>query len=202
MSRCGTSVPQYHAIVNGKKQLRDKGVILYHMNKKEEANAFVKECITTALLQMLETQSLDDISITDLIKKAGVARNSFYRNFDSKKDVLMKHLLMLIQEWGKDFEALGDISRFSDTLLKHYYKYKDFYLLLYRRGLSDMIYETLRAACKLEESQNNLERYSKSMFAGLLFGWLDEWMRQGMPESPEEIALLSTQVSADSATVH
>ena len=168
---------------------------MYHMNKKQEANAFVKECITTALLQMMETQSIEEISIIDLIKKAGVARNSFYRNFDSKKDVLAKHLLTLIQEWTKEFETLGDETRFSETLLKHYYKYKDFYLLLYRRGLSDMIYETLRTACKLDESQNNMERYAKSMLAGMLFGWVDEWMRQGMPETPEEIVLLTTQIA-------
>lgn len=76
-------------------------------------------------------------------------------------------------------------------LLKHFYKHKDFYLLLYRQGLSDLIYENLRTACKLDESQSNLERYAKSMFAGLLFGWLDEWMRQGMPESPDELILLA-----------
>lgn len=165
------------------------------MNKKQEANAFVKECITTALLQMMENAPFNEIAITDLVKKAGVGRVSFYRNFESKKDVLEKHLILLIKEWGENFKALSDPTAFSDSLLRHYYKYKDFYLLLYKQGLSDMIYETLRYACKLGEATSNLERYGKSMFAGLLFGWLDEWMRQGMPESPDEIALLSAQMN-------
>lgn len=169
------------------------------MNKKQEANAFVKECITTALLQMMETTPFDEIAITDLVKKAGVGRVSFYRNFESKKDVLEKHLILLIQEWGKEFEAIGDINKFSDSLIRHYYKYKSFYLLLYRHKLSDMIYETLRYACKLQESTTNIERYGKSMFAGLLFGWIDEWMRQGMPEDPDEIALLSAQMNQNNA---
>lgn len=60
-----------------------------------------------------------------------------------------------------------------------------------------MIYDDLRAACKLGEAQSNLERYGKSMFAGMLFGWLDEWMRQGMPESPEELLLLTAQLNAE-----
>lgn len=167
------------------------------MNKKQETNAFVKECITTALLQMMEKQSIDDISIVDLIKKAGVSRNSFYRNFGGKKDVLAKHLIRLIQEWGKEFEDRGDPSYFSESLLKHYYKYKDFYLMLYRQGLSDMIYETIRAACKLDEAQNNIHRYCLSMFAGMIWGWVDEWMRKGMPESPEEIALLTSQLNKE-----
>ena len=169
------------------------------MNKKQEANAFVKECITTALLRMMETMPFDEIAITDLVKKAGVGRVSFYRNFESKKDVLEKHLVLLIKEWGKEFETLGDPQKFSDTLLRHYYKYKDFYLLLYRQGLAEMIYETIRSACKLDEAQNNIERYFKSMIAGMIWGWIDEWMRQGMPEDPDEIALLSAQMNQNNA---
>jgi len=165
------------------------------MNKKQEANAFVKECITTALLQMMENTPFEDIAITDLVKKAGVGRVSFYRNFESKKDVLAKHLVILLEEWGKEFEALGDPNKFSDSLVRHYYKHKNVYLMLYKQGLSDMIYETIRGAMKLHEAQHNLERYAKSMIAGMIWGWADEWMRQGMPESPDEIAMLTSQIN-------
>ena len=165
------------------------------MNKKQEANAFVKECITTALLQMMENTPFEDIAITDLVKKAGVGRVSFYRNFESKKDVLAKYPVILLEEWGKEFESLGDPSKFSDSLVRHYYKHKDIYLMLYKQGLSDMIYETIRGAMKLHEAQHNLERYAKSMIAGMIWGWADEWMRQGMPESPDEIAMLTSQTN-------
>lgn len=165
------------------------------MNKKQEANALVIECITTALLKLMQKQSIDSITITELTQLAGVSRVSFYRNFENKKEVISKHLLSLIQQWGNEFEKLGDESLFSDSLIRHYYKHKDFYLLLYKQNLSDMIYETLRNACKLDEAQNNIERYTKSMVAGMLFGWIDEWMRQGMPETPDEIALISKQIN-------
>ena len=62
-----------------------------------------------------------------------------------------------------------------------------------------MIYETIRSACKLDEAQNNIERYFKSMIAGMIWGWIDEWMRQGMPEDPDEIALLSAQMNQNNA---
>lgn len=161
------------------------------MNKKQELNAYIKECITTALIKLMETTPFEDISITDLVKLAGVGRVSFYRNFESKKDVLEQHMNGLIQEWGKEFEKKGDPSAFSESLLTHYYTNKDFYLMLYRQGLSDMIYETIRWGTKMDEAQSNLERYGKSMVAGMLFGWVDEWMRQGMPETPEELVLLT-----------
>ena len=163
------------------------------MNKKQELNAYIKECIVTALIKLMGTTPFEDITITELVKLAGVGRVSFYRNFDSKKDVLEKHLATLLQEFGDEFEKVGNPSLFSELLLKHYYEHKDFYLLLYKHGLSDMIYETIRWGTKIDEAQCNLERYGKSMVAGMLFGWVDEWMRQGMPETPEELALLTNQ---------
>lgn len=39
------------------------------------------------------------------------------------------------------------------------------------------------------------------MTAGMLFGWVDEWMRQGMPENPDEIILLSAQAAASEQAV-
>lgn len=163
------------------------------MTHNQETNALVKECITSALLEMMKKQSLDEIVITELVRRAGVGRVSFYRNFESKKDVLEQHLKTLLEEWGKEFEALGDPEQFSDSLIRHYYQNRELYLLLYRQGLSGLIYETIRNAMKLEESQNNIERYARSMIAGMIWGWVDEWMRRGMPESPEEFALLTAQ---------
>lgn len=58
-----------------------------------------------------------------------------------------------------------------------------------------MIYENLRMACSLNEAQSNIERYGKSMFAGMLFGWLGEWRRQGMPEEPDKLTLLMAKLN-------
>ena len=59
---------------------------------KKTLNVVVKQSITQALLQLMQAESFESISITDITKRAGVSRVSFYRNFDSKEDVLIKHL--------------------------------------------------------------------------------------------------------------
>ncbi len=166
------------------------------MNKKQETNAFIKECITTALVRLMGEREIDEIQITELIACAGVSRNSFYRNFKSKRDVISQRLTMLIREWGREFEENGSPDTFWITLLTHYYDNKDFYLLLYRRGLSDLIYETIRRACKVDEAGTNIESYFKSLTAGMIWGWVDEWMRRGMQEHPEELVLLASQLKS------
>ena len=163
----------------------------------EGRNAYVIEHINEALLGLLKEKSLNEISISEICETAGVGRMSFYRNYESKEDVIKKQLLQLIQEWEKDYEGKNDSTYFSDTVLRHYYKHKDFYLLLDNQGLSNMILEALRVSVKLEEANNNLERYAKSMIAGMIWGWVDEWMRQGMPETPEEIVLLTAQLNKE-----
>lgn len=163
----------------------------------EGRNAYVIEHINEALLGLLKEKSLYEISISEICETAGVGRMSFYRNYESKEDVIKKQLLQLIQEWEKDYEGKNDPTYFSESLLRHYYKHKDFYLLLYNQGLSNMILEALRVSVKLEEANNNLERYAKSMIAGMIWGWVDEWMRQGMPETPEEIVLLTAQLNKE-----
>ncbi|HFR3977378.1 TPA: TetR/AcrR family transcriptional regulator [Streptococcus suis] len=59
---------------------------LYESNK--EANQLTKESIETALLFLLEKKELKQISVSELVRKAGVSRNAFYRNYKSKEEIL------------------------------------------------------------------------------------------------------------------
>lgn len=71
----------------------------------EGRNAYVIEHINEALLGLLKEKSLNEISISEICETAGVGRMSFYRNYESKEDVIKKQLLQLIQEWEKDYEG-------------------------------------------------------------------------------------------------
>ena len=69
-------------------------------------NLYVKEHITESLLRLLEQKEISDISISELCDDAGIGRASFYRNFDSKEDILRAHINQLFDgwksEWGKN----------------------------------------------------------------------------------------------------
>ena len=61
----------------------------------EGRNLYVVRHITDALLKLMQTNRLSDISISQICDEAGVGRASFYRNFQSKEDVIytQKNLL-------------------------------------------------------------------------------------------------------------
>ena len=58
------------------------------MDKRKEANLRVKRSITSALLHLLEKKSISEISVSEIIREAGVARASFYRNYATKESVI------------------------------------------------------------------------------------------------------------------
>ncbi len=161
--------------------------------KTEQKFSYVQSQITTALIQLLQTHDIDELSVSDIVKQAKVGRASFYRSYNTKRDVLTKYLQYLIQEWGHEFEALNDPSKFSESLLQHYYEHQEIYLLLYRQNLSSLIYEQIRWATHIDDSSTNAERYAKSKIAGLIFGVIDEWMRLGMVEQPSQMVVLFNQ---------
>ena len=53
-----------------------------------ESNRLTRECLTTALMQLMKEKPIDKITITELVKRSGVSRTAFYRNYSSKEDIL------------------------------------------------------------------------------------------------------------------
>lgn len=150
----------------------------------------VRTQVTAALLRLMETREYQTISISDLASAAQVSRSSIYRNFADKDDILRRYLQSMIKEWGQGFEAAPG-QDFSDSLLRHFYMNRDFYLLLYRSGLSWMLHENIKAACGLKADMPPVLAYGTASIAGALFGWVDEWISRGMKETPEELGALS-----------
>lgn len=150
----------------------------------------VRTQVTAALLNLMETREYQTISISDSASAAQVSRSSVYRNFADKDDVLRRYLKKLMEEWQQSFAAMPG-QDFSDSLLRHFYANCNFYLLLYRSGLSWMLHENIKTACGLKADMPPILAYGTASIAGALFGWADEWISRGMNETPEELKELA-----------
>lgn len=164
-------------------------------NVSNEKDSYVSDKITKALLELLTNYTLKEISISFLCDEAGVGRASFYRNFDSKEDILIKYDAKLIKQWGKEYENDKNSTPESliPSLLIHYKKYKGFYLMMYKNDLSDIVLKTILKACELDKKENNIEAYATSFIGYGIFGIVNEWIKRGMQETTEEILSLIPQ---------
>lgn len=66
-----------------------------------EKNLSSKEIIEIALLELLKEYDYKDISITKIVEKAGVARVTFYRNYNNIDEVLDYSITKLLNDITK-----------------------------------------------------------------------------------------------------
>lgn len=151
---------------------------------------YAVERITDALLELMGEVPFEEITVSDIVRRAEVGRASFYRHFDSKEAVVRRHLTRLLKEWGRAFEAAGKLEELGPSLLRHFYGHRDFYLLLHHCGMGHYLLEAIRETMALEGKPEG-EVYPLSWFAGGLYGVVDEWMRRGMVTPPDEMEKLS-----------
>ena len=170
----------------------------------EEKNSYVKEQITGTLLKLLKTQKLSDISVSVLCDEAGVGRASFYRNYETKNDIITAYI---VNQW-RSYEASNKLKehKIDDIYrVKRYFEFcyslKDLNTLLIDQDLTNIIlcaYETV--VPDLDQGGDG-ESFSQIFLTYGLFGMFLRWAKNGYKQSPGEMAeIVSTQVFKDYQT--
>lgn len=178
----------FHADFQGK-----KGTHPTVMDKRKEANNRVKKAITDATFDLLRTMPLSDITITSIIQKAGVARVSFYRNYSSKEEVLVR----LVRDILDDFRDNADYN-ISDIYSRHhvhrtlsyFYEYRSYVLNLVNSGYSTMLLSELNAfheSIAGDMSFHSTERYKIYIYMGALCNMVFHWLRSDEPEPIDDM---------------
>jgi len=72
-----------------------------------------REYLLEAQLRLLEHKAFDDISISELCETAGVSRQTFYRLYGRKEDILLERLDSLLNEV---YTAGGPVPSFDETI--------------------------------------------------------------------------------------
>ena len=165
------------------------------MKQEITLNESVKEAVTTALIRMMKKKPIGEIQIKDLVKIAGVSRSSFYRNFESKEDVLVKYAEKFSLNFAK---SLDDYSSPEEFLIERYRsvkKEKDFFIALNKNNLVYFIYRSMDESMTkgiLDSSHlSETEKiYQTSRMIGGTVGIIIEWINRDFKESEEELAAM------------
>ena len=73
----------------------------------EEKNSYVKQQITQTTIDLMKQHPFSDLSIIEITTAAKVSRNSFYRNYADKEDILFQHVKRLYVDWADGFQRSG-----------------------------------------------------------------------------------------------
>ena len=158
----------------------------------EARNAYVIKHITDSLLKLLYDKPIEDISISELCDNAGIGRASFYRNFNSKEDILRAYINKLFDEWKNDWDKNNNLPLSSGIgiIFEHFEQHKTFYSLLNKRHLIYLLKDVILNMMELKLDLPKGEVYAKAFVAYSLYGWIEIWFQRGMQESAKEMKQL------------
>ena len=173
------------------------------MRTRNESNKLAKECIVTALIELMKTRDYNSITITDLSKKAGVSRMAYYRNYTSKEDIISK----FADEVGASIhEKLASLMP-SAGVFDYFYElfaqlgaYSDLVLTAFHGGLGELIHMQITKNMALTfppESNAPIDRYRHVYLAGAFYNIFIEWLENGKKESVKDMALLCRSLSCE-----
>lgn len=163
-----------------------------------ESKQITRECIESALILLLENKTFAEISISELVKRAGVSRTAFYRNYQSKEDVLQCALGDVVNATLNKL-SLDPLSEdFWTVLFREVKAYCPSIRLLLKAGLGNTILEEITARAVTKENSDSIAaRYGAILWAGAVYNVLINWVMSGAKESAEDMASICMHISCN-----
>lgn len=156
------------------------------MNNKKLAKDYIAE----ALLQLIEKQKYEDITITDIANKAGVTRITFYRNFNSKDEIVKSYLDTITDEFIKTSKIQYSPNNFKEYIVRlftHLEKNKKIGILLYKSNIIHFLKDEFDRIFLAKATDKN-EKYHYAFISGGLYNLYYYWIKNNFKESPQELA--------------
>ena len=159
-----------------------------------------RDALGDALIALMQKKSFDEITVQDVLDRAGVGRSTFYVHYSDKNDLFLsdveeflENVSTALKRQGASTKRLLPVQEF----LTHVGESRELYLAMVKSGkIHDLralgqglfarsIEERLQAAgIEIEPMQRSAQAHA---LAGSLFSLLDWWMDKGMKADPKEM---------------
>lgn len=145
------------------------------VKKINKSSIQTTENIKSAFAELLsEKNSINNITVLDIVKKAKIARSSFYTHYSSINDVIreiQEDTLEVLTKNTENIKTLEDVDQYLDEVMKYLKENEYFYSLLLQsneplyyvlgihRIITKKLYETLRSY-RIKNLELNVEFYT------------------------------------------
>lgn len=155
-----------------------------------------KERIEKAFLDLMDEKPYPDITVTDIINKAEVARVSYYRNFSSIVDIIDG----ITDKMADDFSAelvpmftCGDKRKMRRFLFNYFYSFQEHFdkicpeNTLNREVIMNRLHIKLAALETAAPMNTATQKYDIVSKLAIIEAVAHRWAGDGFKETPEEM---------------
>lgn len=159
-----------------------------------------RDTLGDALVELIREKPFDDITVQEILDRAGVGRSTFYTHYRDKQDLFLgevedffERLSTVLTRTGAEAERLAPVAEF----FSHLSDVQDFYRSLVTSGKANDVWalgrgyfarsieERLRlAGVKMEPVAMAAQAFALS---GSMFALLEWWLDHGRKNDPKEM---------------
>jgi len=152
------------------------------------------ERIENVFIELLQTKELNEIKVSEICKRCGLNRSTFYANFADVYDLADRVCAHLEKEVGRLYEKEVVQGYNSNDYLKLFQHIKDnqllyrtYFKLGYDKRIKNAVYDTEQAKQRFADQYINYHiEFFKSGFNAIV----KMWLAGGCQETPEEMELI------------
>lgn len=157
---------------------------------KATAPSNLSGCIVQSLLLLLQDKPIDEISIKEIVEKAGVNRSTYYRHFSTKHDVVRHFYQLRLDEYLSSVSANISARAYFTGMFERFLRYKKELILLDQRGLTFLLLEEMNA--RIPQIHGEGKAAVSSLYCnyhmGGVFNSFRYWLLEDMATPPDKLA--------------
>ena len=155
--------------------------------------------IADALFSLMNRKLFQKISITEICEEAAIGRKTFYRNFDTKEDVIHFHLNGLCEQYEKEIQGLT-----IRELLYHHFvflrQHSDIFVVLYHNDLHQMAARRFAELIPQTMPQWSEDPVQQEYYSAYLISGIEAiqriWVKRGFQENTDEVVAYVQRLQA------
>jgi len=161
------------------------------MKQSEQAEQS-RQWLMDALLALMEKRSFESITVTDITKKAGVARLTFYRHYESKEQIIEDYYSDTFNRFIEEITQASKVAN-RDALCRcfEYWRQEEKVVkTLVRHNMKDLLYDNIESYFRCIDGHGSsfYNAFQKKFIGGGLITALIEWVLNPQGYSAEEMA--------------
>lgn len=161
--------------------------------KHNNRTRFTRMCIGEAIFHLMDKKEYEKIKISDIVKRAGVSRMTFYHYYESKEDALIDYFHEIVAGYVRDCnrKKVGDFHDKDSIIhaLKYFDQYSVFIMKLVKAKLYYIVIEAMNDYMeKRIMPRYQIPAYELYFYGGALLNVFLKWEEGGKQEGLEEVA--------------
>lgn len=179
--------------------------------KENQRIVLTKKLLQEGLLRLLESKSLDKISVTELCRESGINRATFYNHYNSPQELLADIEYKITEDLNQIIgspRTTQEVIERTEAVCTYFYNNSRTILILHRCYSDGDINVTLHNLNQNFQLFHLNSRYSKNLneegiqlvtvfFYTGCYSLLLDWLQRDMKMTPKEVATLMIRLATE-----